>query len=178
MSITSTLIGSMGSINTALTAMGVNDLQAKQEEGEQKAAALSASQEVAKLRQTRKDASDLIKRAEDMSPEGGTGHMPRDVYMAANLGAEERMKDAEAILSKYYPKLYAKAQKGGINEESRIKYDIQKYIDEMDKNGYTGSFEAYHARAVKQRARDDLQRKKDRARREKDRARRERMSNG
>ena len=170
MSITSTLIGSMGSINTALTAMGVNDLQAKQEEGEQKAAALSASQEVAKLRQTRKDASDLIKQAREMSTEGGTT-IPRDVYMAANLGAEERMKDAEAILSKYYPKLYAKAQKGGINEESRIKYDIQKYIDEMDKNGYTGSFEAYHARAVKQRARDDLQRKKDRARRE-------RMSNG
>ena len=170
MSITSTLIGSMGSINTALTAMGVNDLQAKQEEGEQKAAALSASQEVAKLRQTRKDASELVKQAREKSTEGGTA-IPKDVSYAARLGREERMKDAETILSKYYPKLYAKAQKGGINEESRIKYDIQNYIDEMDKNGYTGSFEAYHARAVKQRARDDLQHKKDIARRE-------RMSNG
>ena len=170
MSITSTLIGSMGSINTALTAMGVNDLQAKQEEGEQKAAALSASQEVAKLRQTRNDASELIRQARDMSTEGGP-HIPRDVHMAANLGRKEREKDAEAILSKYYPKLYAKAQKGGINEEHSTKYDIQRYIDEMDKNGYTGSFEAYHARAVKQRARDDMQRKKDKARRE-------RMSNG
>lgn len=170
MSITSTLIGSMGSINTALTAMGVSDLQAKQEEGEQKAAALSASQEVAKLRQTRKDASELVKQAREKSTEGGTA-IPRDVAYAARLGREERMKDTEAVLSKYYPKLYAKAQKGGINEESRIKYDIQNYIDEMDKNGYTGSFEAYHARAVKQRARDDLQHKKDRARRE-------RMSNG
>ena len=171
MSITGTLIGSMGSINTALTAMGVTDLQAKQEEGEQKAAALSASQEVAKLRQTRKDASELVKQARDMSPDLGPGHISRDVSRAILLGQQERMKDAEAILSKYYPKLYAKAQKGGINEESRIKYDIQHYIDDLDKNGYTGSFESYHARAVKQRAREALQRKKDRARRE-------RMSNG
>lgn len=165
MSITSTLIGSMGSINTALTAMGVSDLQAKQEEGEQKAAALSASQEVAKLRQTKKDAYDLVRQAREMSTEGGT-NIPRDVSMSANLGRQELEKDAEAILSKYYPKLYAKAQKGGINEESRIKYDIQHYIADMDKNGYTGSFEAYHARAVKQRAREDLQLKKYRARRE------------
>ena len=171
MSITSTLIGSMGSINTALTAMGVSDLQAKQEEDEHKAAALSASQEVAKLRQTRNDAHELVKQARAMSTDSISGDIPRDVQMAAWLGHEEREKDAEAILSKYYPKLYAKAQKGGINEESFIKYDIQNYIDEMDKNGYTGSFEAYHARAVKQRAREDLQRKKDRARRE-------RMSNG
>ena len=170
MSITSTLIGSMGSINTALTAMGVSDLQAKQEEGEQKAAALSASQEVAKLRQTRKDASDLVKQAREMSTEGGT-NIPRDVSYAASMGREEKMKDAEAVLSKIYPKMLAKARKGGINEEMRIKYDIQKYIDDLDKNGYTGTFEAYHARAVKQRARDDLQRKKDKARRE-------RMSNG
>ena len=170
MSITSTLIGSMGSINTALTAMGVNDLQAKQEEGEQKAAALSASEEVKKLRQTQQDARELVRQARDMDPEGGT-NIPRDVAMAANMGIEERTKDAEAILSKYYPKLLAKAQKGGIGEESRLMYDINHYIDEMDKNGYTGSFEAYHARAVKQRARDDLQRKKDRARRE-------RMNNG
>ena len=166
MSITSTLIGSMGSINTALTAMGVNDLQTKQEEGEQKAAALSASQEVAKLRQTRKDASELIKQARDMSPDSRPGHISRDEARAMALGRQERMNDSEAVLSKYYPKLYAKAQKGGISEETAIKYDIQKYIAEMDKNGYTGSFEAYHARAVKQRARDDLQRKKDRARRE------------
>ena len=171
MSITSTLIGSMGSINTALTAMGVNDLQAKQEEGEQKAAALSASQEVAKLRQTRKDTSELVKQARDMSTDSRPGHITKDMHMAQRLGREEREKDAEAILSKYYPKLYAKAQKGGINEDSRIKYDITHYIDEMDKNGYTGSFEAYHARAVKQRAREDLQLKKDRERRE-------RMSNG
>ena len=165
MSITSTLIGSMGSINTALTAMGVSDLQDKQEAGEQKAAALSASQEVAKLRQTKKDASDLVRQAREMSNEGGP-HIPRDVHMAARMGREEREKDAEAVLRKIYPKLYAKAQKGGFGEEQRIKYDIQHYIDEMDKNGYTGSFEAYHARAVKQRAREDLQRKKDRARRE------------
>lgn len=171
MSITSTLIGSMGSINTALTAMGVSDLQAKQEEGEQKAAALSASQEVAKLRQTRKDASELVKQAREMSTEDRPGHITRDEIRAVGIGREEKMKDAEAILSKYYPNLYAKAQKGGINEENRIKYDIQRYVDDMDKNGYTGSFEAYHARAVKQRARDDLQLKKDRARRE-------RMSNG
>lgn len=170
MSITSTLIGSMGSINTALTAMGVPDLQSKQEEGEQKAAALSASQEVAKLRQTRKDASDLVKQAREMSTEGGTC-IPRDVIYADRLGREERLKDAEAVLRKSYPKLYAKAQKGGIIEEKRIKYDIQNYINDYDKNGYTDSFEAYHARAVKQRARDDLQHKKDRARRE-------RMSNG
>ena len=166
MSITGTLIGSMGSINTALTAMGVSDLQAKQEEGEQKAKALSASQEVAKLRQTKQDASDLVRQARDMDPDRRPGHITKDMHMAARLGREERDKDAEAVLSKYYPKLYAKAQKGGINEETRIKGDINKYIDEMDKNGYTGSFEAYHARAVKQRARDDLQRKKDRARRE------------
>ena len=171
MSITSTLIGSMGSINTALTAMGVTDLQAKQEAGEQKAAALSASQEVAKLRQTKHDASELVKQARDMDPDRRPGHITKDMHMAANIGRQEREKDTEAILSKYYPKLYAKAQKGGINEEQRIKYDINKYIDEMDKNGYTGSFEAYHARAVKQRARDDVQKKKDRARRE-------RMSNG
>lgn len=171
MSITSTLIGSMGSINTALTAMGVSDLQAKQEKGEQKAAALSASQEVAKLRQTRKDASDLVRQARDMSPDRRPGEITRDMHIAARLGREEKMKDAEAVLSKIYPKMLAKARKGGINEETRIKYDIQNYIDDMDKNGYTGSFEAYHARAVKQRARDDLQRKKDRARRE-------RMSNG
>lgn len=170
MSITSTLIGSMGSINTALTAMGVSDLQAKQEEGEQKAAALSASQEVSKLRQTKQDASDLVKQAREMSTDSGT-RIPRDVARAATMGAEERMKDAEAILSKYYPNLLAKAQKGGINEQQRLKYDIQNYINDLDKNGYTGSFEAYHARAVKQRARDDLQRKKDIARRE-------RMSNG
>lgn len=170
MSITSTLIGSMGSINTALTAMGVSDLQAKQEEGEQKAAALSASQEVAKLRQTRKDAGELVKQARDMRTEGGTT-IPRDVSYAARLGREERMKDAETVLSKNYPKLLAKARKGGINEETRIKYDIQDYIYDMDKNGYTTSFEAYHARAVKKRARDDLQHKKDKARRE-------RMSNG
>ena len=171
MSITSTLIGSMGSINTALTAMGVNDLQAKQEEGEQKAAALSASQEVAKLRQTKKDASELVKQAREMSTDRTYGHITKDMHMAVSLGRQEREKDAEAILSKIYPKLYAKARKGGINEEHSIKYDIQRYIADMDKYGYTGSFEAYHARAVKQRARDDLQRKKDRARRE-------RMSNG
>ena len=170
MSITSTLIGSMGSINTALTAMGVSDLQEKQKAGEQKAAALSASQEVAKLRQTKKDASDLVRQAREMSTEGGTV-IPRDVGMAARMGREELMNDAEAILSKIYPNMLAKARKGGISEEQRIKYDIQKYIDEMDKNGYTGSFEAYHARAVKQRAREDLQRKTDRARRES-------MSNG
>ena len=166
MSITSTLIGSMGSINTALTAMGVSDLQEKQEAGEQKAAALSASQEVAKLRQTKQDASDLVKQAREMSPDRRPGHISKDMHMAANYGRQEVMKDTEAVLSKYYPKLYAKAQKGGINEERRLKYDIQNYITDLDKNGYTGSFEAYHARAVKQRARDDLQRKKDRARRE------------
>ena len=171
MSITSTLIGSMGSINTALTAMGVSDLQAKQEEGEQKAAALSASQEVAKLRQTKQDAHELIKQAREMSPDYRPGHISGDEARAMSLGREERIKDAEAVLRKYYPKLYAKAQKGGVGEDYAIKRDIQKYIDDMDKNGYTGSFEAYHARAVKQRARDDLQRKKDRARRE-------RMSNG
>ena len=171
MSITSTLIGSMGSINTALTAMGVNDLQAKQEAGEQKAAALSASQEVAKLRQTQNDARELVKQAREMSPDSSPGHIPRDVAYASRLGSEERMKDAETVLRNNYPKLYAKAKKGGFGEEYAIKHDIQKYITDLDKNGYTTSFEAYYARAVKQRARDDLQRKKDRARRE-------RMNNG
>lgn len=170
LSITSTLIGSMGSINTALTAMGVNDLQAKQEAGEQKAAALSASQEVAKLRQTKQDARDLVRQAKEMSTEGGT-IISKDEARAVSLGRQESEKDAEAVLSKYYPKLYEKARKGGVGEDYAIKRDIQKYIDDLDKNGYTGSFEAYHARAVKQRARDDLQRKKDRARRE-------RMNNG
>lgn len=165
MSITSTLIGSMGSINTALTAMGVSDLQGKQEAQEQKAAALSASQEVARLRQTRQASSDLIKQAREMSTEAATG-IPRDVAYAARLGAEERMKDAEAILRSNYPKLLAKAQRGGFAEERRIKYDIQNYIQDMDKNGYTTSFEAYHQRAVKQRARDDIQHKKERARKE------------
>lgn len=168
MSITSTLIGSMGSINTALTAMGVSDLQSKQEAQEQKATALSSSQEVARLRQTSKDASDLVRQARDMSPEGGTA-IPRDAAYAARLGMEARMKDAEAVLSKNYPKLWAKAQKGGYTEESRIKYDIQNYLKDLDKNGYTTSFEAYHARSVKQRARDDLQHKKDRARKERER---------
>ena len=163
MSITSTLIGSMGSINTALTAMGVSDLQAKQEEEEKKAAALSASAEVAHLRQTRKDASELINQAREMNTEGYTT-IPRDVIRAARMGRDELMKDAEAILSKNYPKMLAKAQKGGITEERRIKLDIQNYLKDMDKNGYTGSFEAYHARAVKQRAREDLQLKKYRER--------------
>ena len=106
-----------------------------------------------------------------MSPDYSPGYITKDEIRAMLLGRHESEKDAEAVLSKYYPKLYAKAQKGGIREEQRIKYEIQRYIDEMDKNGYTGSFEAYHARAVKQRARDDMQRKKDKARRE-------RMSNG
>ena len=171
MSITSTLIGSMGSINTALTAMGVSDLQAKQEEEEKKAAALSASEEVARLRQTYKDSSELIKQAREMSTDESGNSTPGDVAMAARMGRDERMKDAEAILSKNYPKMLAKARKGGINEEMNIKDDIQNYLNIMNKIGYTGSFEAYHARAVKQRARDDLQKKKDRARRE-------RMSNG
>ena len=173
MSITSTLIGSMGSINTALTAMGVSDLQAKQEEEEKKAAALSASEEVAHLRQTRKDAYELVKQAREMSTEGTRipRGIPRDEHIASNMGRDELMKDAEAILSKNYPKLLAKARKGGIKEESHLKDDIRNYISAMDLKGYTGSFEAYHARAVKQRARFALKQKKDRARRE-------RMSNG
>lgn len=165
MSITSTLVGSMGSINTALTAMGVTDLQARQDEGEHKAVALAASQDVAKLRQTNQDAYDLIKQAREMSTEGGTYHT-KDEHYAAMLGREERMKDVIAVLRNNYPKLYAKARKGGIKEEHGIMSDIQNYITDLDTYGYTGSFEAYHARSVKKRARDDLQRKKDRARRE------------
>ena len=171
LSISSNIISSMGSINTALTAMGVNDLQAKQEAGEQKAAALSASQEVKKLRQTQQDARELVKQAREMSPDSRPGHITRDEVSAMELGREERLKDAETVLRNQYPKLYAKAKKGGVGEYYAIKRDIEKYVDDMDKNGYTTSFEAYYARASKQRAREELQKKKERARRE-------RMSNG
>lgn len=159
MSITSTLIGSMGSINTALTAMGVSDLQSNQEDQQQRAAAMGASQEAAQFRQTEQDSSDLVKQAREMSKESGT-YIPRDVLQAAHIGREEKAKSADKLLKMWYPKLVAQANKGGVREASRLNIDLQHYLREYDKEGYTGPFEAYHKRMVKQRAKEDLERKK------------------
>lgn len=168
MSITSTLIGSMSSINTALNAMGIQDVAEKQEAQKQHTAAMGMSAEAANLHQQKEDTSQLIKQAREMSTEGGTV-VPKDVLQAAAMGRVEQNKATDALLNKWYPGMVAQAKRGGLEGMSRLRMDAQHFLKEYDSGAYSGSFEAYHARAVKQRARDDIQHKKEQARKERER---------
>lgn len=169
MSITKSLIGSMNSINTALNAIGVNEIRQAQDQKEQekKTTEVLESQEMEHLRQTNADASALVQQAREMREDESVISTPRDVMIAAAIGREEKKAASESVLNKWFPKLAEEAKKGGIVESRRLNYDLQNYLKEYDKGIYSGSFEAYHKRAVKQRARDEMQRKKQQKRREK-----------
>lgn len=169
MSITKSLIGSMNSINTALNAMGLNEIRQEQaqKEQEKKTTEVYESQEMEHLRQTNADASELVKQAREMREDESGTSTPRDVMIASAIGREEKKAAAESVLNKWFPKLAAEAKKGGIIESRRLNYDLQNYLKEYDKGIYSGSFEAYHKRSVKQRAREEIKRKKQQERREK-----------
>ena len=144
LSISSNIISSMGSINAALTAMGVSDLQNKKEEEEAEARKLSENPEFQKIEETRKMGTEAYHEAEAKQSgygEGYEGPTPRE-----ELGAAKKLmlEASENTLREAYPKLYQRAQNDATAKQNLIR-DLAKFSN-YRRTGGTGSFGSYTRR--------------------------------
>lgn len=149
LSISSNIISSMGSINAALTAMGVSDLQAKKEKEEAAAKKLSENPEFQKIEEARKMGTEAYHEAEAKQSgygEGYEGSTPRE-----ELGAAKSLmlEASENALREAYPRLYQKAQNDATAKQNMIR-DLAKFSN-YRRTGGTGDFGSFTRREQYQR---------------------------
>ena len=134
----------MGSINSALTAMGISDLQNKKEEEEAAARKLSENPEFKKIEEARKMGTEAYHEAEAKQSgygEGYEGPTPRE-----ELGSAKKlmMEASEDALREAYPRLYQRAQNDATAKQNLIK-DLAKFSN-YRRTGGTGGFGSYTRR--------------------------------
>ncbi len=146
MSISSSIIGSMSSINTALNAMGIQDVKAVQEKEFARQDEARASEAYKKFLQQQSDRHALMRQARDRGDRAG-------VVEADRMGREEVDKAERALLAEYFPDLYKRAVRGGPEAVEGLLDDYGSYNSGPRGGIYGGgTFRSYHRREEMKRS--------------------------
>lgn len=147
MSISSSIIGSMSSINTALNAMGIQDVKAGQEKEFARQKEARASEAYQDLVSQIKGRSELMRQARDRR-EGGQA-----ISEAGKLGDEEIARSGRQLVQEYFPDEYRRALRGGQDSVDSLIGDYISYNSGPRGGIYGGgTFRSYHRREEMKRS--------------------------